>query len=246
MRITLAKNYFSKLINATVDEYTVIKLSSGQGARAHAWLKTNNFNIKNLNLSSGFTIAKLMDSEHSLSDGELRHEVATPHLVASSELNNPIGVDIQSVSELFPLGMPSDPKSDPELLSIYTFKELSYAETRPNPLQTLTGLFAAKEAILKCSTNESSLANLEILPDLTGRPNIEGYSVSISHSQDFAVAIATSNFSINKNRDINLKDKDQECKLASASAVERKHFKDYIIFAVVLGLFIVEILRFLR
>ena len=39
MKKNLAKNYFSKLLNSNIDENTILKLSSSQKARAHAWLK---------------------------------------------------------------------------------------------------------------------------------------------------------------------------------------------------------------
>jgi hypothetical protein len=93
--------------------------------------------------------------------------------------------------ELFPLGLPSDPKDDPELLALYTFKELSYAQSKPNPLQTLAGLFSAKEAIIKCSKQKKNFADIEILPDENGRPYTPDFLISISHSVDYVVAIAT-------------------------------------------------------
>ena len=56
MKKNLAKNYFSKLLNSNIDENTILKLSSSQKARAHAWLKSNNFNAGNLLLNNVFTI----------------------------------------------------------------------------------------------------------------------------------------------------------------------------------------------
>jgi phosphopantetheine--protein transferase-like protein len=250
MRLNLATDYFSKLINTTIDENTVIKLSYGQGARAHAWLKLNNFNTNDLNLVGGFTIAQLMGRLKSSSSSQQQQETIPPNSERSSDINTTIGVDIQSISELFPLGIPSDPKSDPELLSIFTTKELSYAQSKPNPLQTLTGLFAAKEAILKCNKKEISLTDLEILPDLIGRPNIEGYSVSISHSLDYAVAIAIQNFYIIKNSEIkeqysNSRDFTSGTNSVLTGPAKGMRFIDWLIPTLVLGLVAIELLRFL-
>lgn len=246
MRSLLATNYFSKLLNSTVDENTIIKLSSGQGARAHTWLVANNFNTKGLNLAGGFTISQVIGGAQFSSHSELQQASEPSFVQISSGMNASIGVDIQSVSELFPNGIPSDPKSDPELLSIYTLKELSYAQSRPNPMQTLAGLFAAKEAVIKCSTKEVLLTNLEILPNLTGKPSIDGYSVSISHSLDYAVGIATRNFCVNNNLDIKARNQDSPQNLGIAPTVKAKGFINYIILIIVLGLSAIEAFRFLR
>jgi hypothetical protein len=86
--------------------------------------------------------------------------------------------------------VPSDPKLDPEMLAMFTMRELSYAQSKPNPAQTLAGIFAAKEAVLKSSNEHANISKLEVLPNLDGKPLIEGYAISISHSKDYVVAIA--------------------------------------------------------
>ena len=68
--------------------------------------------------------------------------------------------------------MPTDSKNELELLSIYTAQELSYAQSRPDLLQTLTEWFAAKGAIKKCATCELAFIDIEILPDQVGKPNM--------------------------------------------------------------------------
>src|ERR1700731_558107 len=185
MTTNLAKNYFSKLLNSTVDENTVIKLSSGQSARAHTWLKSNNFNVDNLPLANGFTIEQLIGGGASKvidqNYGKTNNNQAT-NLQQYDLVKGYIGIDIQNIKELFPEGISLDPKSDAELLGIFTIKELSYAQSKAYPLQTLTGLFAAKEAVQKCSEDKLNLTDIEILPDANGRPHTSGYSLSISHS----------------------------------------------------------------
>lgn len=111
--------------------------------------------------------------------------------VASTSNISGVGVDIQQISELFPEQTIS-PKSDATLTAIFSLQELSYAEGADNSRQTLAGIFAAKEAIIK---SDSSVANtdlraIEVLPNDYGVPAHEGYLLSISHSGDFAVAIA--------------------------------------------------------
>lgn len=242
MNIDLAKNYFSKLLNSRVDENTVINLTSGQSVRAHAWLKANNFNTDDVNIRSSFTILQMMGMPQSPLRPQLPQVEISSNLEPSTGMRVPIGVDIQSIRELFPFGMPDDPKSDPELLSMFTIKELSYSQSKPNPLQTLAGIFAAKEAILKCCNKEIGLANLEILPDLWGRPSIKGYSISISHSVDYAIAIAMSNFkldldSINKDERIY---NDANPSIKHQNSIWDKKLLYYLIFGLILILFLIK------
>jgi phosphopantetheine--protein transferase-like protein len=247
-----AINYFSKLLNSTVDENTIISLSSGQRARAFAWLKENNLSLNDRKLSSGFCVNDLLGITGDLkSSSPIQHkreihsaDIQMPALGASAS----IGVDIQSVSELFPEALSDDPKSDPELLAIYTRKELSYAQSRLDPAQTLTGLFAAKEAILKCAQKEINLTNIEILPDRMGRPTVNGFLVSISHSSDYAVAIATTAIRMENNNQVGVEEHlslSNEIKEELKSSKMRKVF-DFFISMLVLILAMIEITRLLK
>jgi hypothetical protein len=126
----LAINYFSKLLNSSVNENTLISLSSGQSARAFAWLKANNISFNDQRLSSKFSINDLLGGTENLkssSSTQPKQEIHSSNIQTRSlGTSFSIGVDIQSISELFPEGLLGDPKSDPELLGIYTLKELSY------------------------------------------------------------------------------------------------------------------------
>lgn len=249
----LAINYFSKLLNSAIDENTVIKLSSGQSARAFVWLKANNLGINDdQKLSSGFSVNDLLGitgdlkSSSSIEPKQDIHSADIQILALGTSAS--IGVDIQSVSELFPEGLSDDPKSDPELLAIYTLKELSYAQSRLDPAQTLTGLFAAKEAILKCAQKEINLTNIEILPDPMGRPIINGFLVSISHSLEYAVAIAMPAIRMEKNNEVGAGKHlplPYEIKEELKSSKMRKVF-DFFIPMLVLILAMIEIARLLK
>jgi len=61
--------------------------------------------------------------------------------------------------------LPTDPKTDNRLLTTFTSKELSYAQSKGCPSQTLIGIFAAKEAVQKCTQYKIKLTDIEILPD---------------------------------------------------------------------------------
>lgn len=91
---------------------------------------------------------------------------------------------------------------------ILTPREKVYCQKKGNPVQTLAGRFAAKEAVWKClglGLRNFSWRDLEILPDQWGCPqvsfklplekilrekNIAAISLSISHSRCCAIAVA--------------------------------------------------------
>lgn len=181
--------FLSKLLNRTVAADTVLRLSSAQRARFAAWLHVQGTVVNAASLVKEFKLSDLFSGSA---------ELAPDGMVArTSEMPvNVVGVDLQSISELVPILPGADLKTDPELLRLFTLHELSYAQARPNPAETLAGLFAAKEAIRKCigvgNLSAEEFRDLEILPDALGRPTIAGYDLSIAHSGDFAMAIALS------------------------------------------------------
>lgn len=92
------------------------------------------------------------------------------------------------------------------LQKIYSERELEYLKIRKFNPQTAAGMFAAKEAVAKClGTGFSNFGpcDIEILKDEMGKPivflinnalkraeelNIKCIHISISHTNDFALA----------------------------------------------------------
>lgn len=186
-----ALEFLTKLLNTPITTKTEIFLSSAQKSRVHSWLTKNQILFDESVLEKRFTIAELLLNGH-ISDGQSKLTIepifSKPLKIEAG--NFLIGIDIQRVDELFPTGLPIDVKVDQELVGIYTLKELSYAQTKINPELTLTGIFCAKEAIQKATNLNKNLNEIEVLPDEVGRPKSNGYTVSISHSGNYAVAIA--------------------------------------------------------
>ncbi len=182
--------YLSKLLNKPITPNTEIALSSAQKSRLHGWLINNGIAFNEATLARKFTVEKLLF-------GGIREEApqlrSKDGFLSSDELSAgifKIGVDIQRVDELFPQGLSSDPKTNQELSQIFTAKELSYAQSKPDTEATLTGIFCAKEAIQKISSISKKLNEIEVLPDEDGTPKSNGYLLSISHSGNYAIAIA--------------------------------------------------------
>jgi phosphopantetheinyl transferase (holo-ACP synthase) len=179
--------------NVAIDQ--LLTLTSGQQARAAGWLAERGFAPAQLRkqLSTPFTAAGVLGGaaapeDQPGADGPRQHR---PTPVAAQN----VGIDIQLVDEVIPVEADADLKSSAEITSIFTLREISYAQSRPSPRETLCGLFCAKEALRKCDATLLSqrLTQIEVLPDEDGKPCFEGYSLSVSHSGGFAIAVALSN-----------------------------------------------------
>jgi phosphopantetheine--protein transferase-like protein len=174
-------NRFNNILGQESSTVDLNRLSSAQRARFISWLRENNFSIS-----------------------ETTQEIETrPELTSTFQSNKEsvsigtkgIGVDIQFIPELFPSKV-DDLKSDPEILHIFSRHEIAFAETKRKPTETLAGIFAAKEAIIKAgfqSKSNSDLNKIEILHGEDGRPGFPDYALSISHSNEYTIAIAQKN-----------------------------------------------------
>jgi len=192
-KLNNALEFFSKLTNAKLDADTAISLSSAQKSRAYAWLEVNKIPFQEQLIHKKFSLNSLLNISHEIDENNISsHEENTPKFMPPNNAAyfGQVGIDIQRIDELFPKGVPSDLKSDSELKLIFTSRELTYAEGKENTEATLTGIFAAKEAILKTGFVNRTLAEIEVLPNQWGQPIFDGASISISHSGNYAVAMA--------------------------------------------------------
>jgi phosphopantetheinyl transferase (holo-ACP synthase) len=185
--------YLSRLLGRSVALDDMVQLSSGQQARVGGWLVERGFGVAELRvrLSVPFKVASL------LTDGGASIPLAPTPPAPRPRIDGVpeslrIGIDIQHLDELLPDHLGKDLKSSSAIRSIFSLREISYAESRPSPLETLGGVFAAKEALRKCDSALLALPlnELEVLPDVSGRPQFTGFAVSISHSGGFAIAVA--------------------------------------------------------
>jgi len=178
-------NYLSRLTGKS-GEITIQSLSSAQRARLFSWASVERIEIDGIDKFHGVNVNPLGSPDTS-SNGNLSPPIENQSLILS------IGVDLQSKTEMFP-DQTLDLKSDETLLNIFTLKEISYAENKTDPYLTLTGIFCAKESIIKSgSLKTNKLNEIEIRVNKEGKPYYEGFHLSISHSLDFAIAVATKN-----------------------------------------------------
>lgn len=184
-------NYLSRLLNKEINVNQFITLSSAQKVRFISWCDDLKITINDEKLSGRFKVDDLISGGVVVNYSDIR-SVNKQVNVTNGNFQTGIGIDIQSIGELFSEGLPLNLKDDNSLLAIFTKNELIYAAEKTNPLETLTGLFCAKEAIQKCSRKKVALSDLEITHGSNGEPKYQGYSLSISHSNGFAVSIAIS------------------------------------------------------
>ena len=127
---------------------------------------------------------------------------------------NAIGIDIVEIKRLEKV---SRKWGKSFLKKVYTQRELAYAKSKRFPYQHLAARFAAKEAIFKAlgevEKNFVGWKNVEILNDPYGKPvvhwhgtaekarkkrGLKGAVVSLSHTENYAVASAMLLFNSHK------------------------------------------------
>ncbi len=107
-----------------------------------------------------------------------------------------VGVDITSINRVENV---LDAHKERFLKRVFTPAESAYCMSMRRPAVHLAGRFAAKEAVKKAAGAGRAWTGIEILNDEEGKPAVrlknhgEGLriNISISHSDDYAVAFVT-------------------------------------------------------
>lgn len=173
-----ALELFKRLTGTDVNEIDVNKLSSAKKARFFSWCIENDFNHS------------LLSESHSA--------YKKVGIIKNENINDlegfSVGIDIQVVKDISPSNV-TQWKSSKELERVFTIRELSYAEASPSPCETLAGIFAAKESLIKAGVvyQDGYMASIEIDHNVHGKPIFPGYDLSIAHDGGFAVAVAVKN-----------------------------------------------------
>jgi len=101
-----------------------------------------------------------------------------------------LGVDILQISKLPHV---NDFRESSFYIENFSISEFSYCLLKADPYKSFAGKFAAKEAIVKANNDfkNRSFKEIEILNDEYGKPYFNNFSISISHEDDYAIAIAS-------------------------------------------------------
>ena len=99
-----------------------------------------------------------------------------------------LGIDMEEVKNM---PYSDDFREDAFYTQNYSSNEISYCILQKNPLIHFTGKFAAKEAVIKADNSYQNipLNQIEILNDEKGKPYFKDFIISISHTENHAVAI---------------------------------------------------------
>ncbi|MEJ0048807.1 MAG: 4'-phosphopantetheinyl transferase superfamily protein [Rhodospirillales bacterium] len=181
------------MLNREIAEDTPLRFSSAQYARVSDWLSANGVPFDRDALKSGeITVAQIVVPSAG-GPGPARTPTPADSRAARADASAGVGIDLQLIDELFPDALDgADFKSSDTFKEIFTLRELSYAQAKPAPRQTLAGIFSAKEAVRKAAPEYlgRELNAIEILHDESGKPVCEGFAISISHGGVYAVAVA--------------------------------------------------------
>lgn len=175
--LDLLRSFILKLTDIDIYEVDKINLTSAQKSRIASWCEENNIQIPDLNNKQFWLEDAIEPSDKSSRSADLNAPISS------------IGIDIQNINE-FLIDVDNLSKTNKELKSIFTIKEMSYAESKSNPRETLAGIFAAKEAIFKCRNID--IVNWEEIEidHIDDKPKHSGFKVSISHSSEYVISVA--------------------------------------------------------
>ena len=198
-KLLLIKEIVSKYTQVPVDkisEITILGKSAFKGSiiihRMYAELEKNGVVVTKYHLIDNFgNLLKAISGELNDISGPANPQ-ATHVIPTNSSRNNRkssiqgIGIDIEHVDNLPDA---QDFRTDIFYASHFSVEEIAHCIASNDPKLSFAGIFAAKEAIFKCSNNVD-LRKITIQFDTKGKPSCDGFLISISHSNGFAVANA--------------------------------------------------------
>jgi phosphopantetheine--protein transferase-like protein len=144
------------------------------------------WNIKNV----ATLLKRLNGNGHAIvsgkQEGESSNFVSPP---ANYVTGSTVGIDIEEVDSM---PKTNDFREEEFYKMNFSSAEIAYCILQPNPYASFAGLFAAKEAIVKANnTNRSKPFNTIIINhNAEGKPVYPGFNVSVSHTNNVAVAVA--------------------------------------------------------
>jgi phosphopantetheine--protein transferase-like protein len=182
-------SYLQRLTGNPVDQHSLLRLSSAQRAALTSWLRREGIPYAAAALSlPAFTISDLLEP-----GGEIVPKPAanrTPPAASRSRSlvsRLRVGIDMEQTSSL-PDAL--DYREHEFYRDNFTPAEIAYCLQRSDAKNSLCGLWAAKEAIIKALGDDAGEPRtLEIGHDASGKPTCLLGELSISHSGDFCIAV---------------------------------------------------------
>lgn len=191
--------FLERLLGEPVAATDTITVSSTQRARIVAWLNDHSIHasfsrlksnlIRVPELLSGAAFAEEQDAQPSAPQPAAAPAPTRAVPLAGSAVLG-IGIDIQARSS-----MPeaADYRTDRFYSANFSPRELAHCIQQGDPLMSLAGTWAAKEAIVKAGAGArekaDGLAGVEIVRAADGSPQYPNCLISISHDHGVAVAV---------------------------------------------------------
>ncbi len=183
---------FVKMELTEITENTVIDKSVIQGSilihRMYAEFAELGYHFDNYyGIKTFGELIKRLNNENSATK-ELLTDKQSENFDSDIKENN-IGIDIEKVSN-FPNII--DYRENSFYKQNFSESEISHCLLQPNVNQSFAGLFAAKEAIVKANNlyKKVQFSKIEIFFDNLGKPKFKDFFISISHTDEYAVAVA--------------------------------------------------------
>jgi phosphopantetheine--protein transferase-like protein len=119
-------------------------------------------------------------------EAQSSHFVSSP---ASHIAGATVGIDIEEVDSM---PRATDFRENEFYKMNFSSAEIAYCILQSNPYASFAGLFAAKEAIVKANNakRNKQFNTITINHNTEGKPVYPGFSLSISHTNNVAVAVA--------------------------------------------------------
>jgi phosphopantetheinyl transferase (holo-ACP synthase) len=198
----LIRNTVSKYIKvaaAQITAQTLIDRSAVASSiilhRMYAQLANEGFAVKDYSTikTYGQLLANIDGSDTPAVDPAVFDMIPTASPLHSNEL--PVGIDIENISAL---PVVSDFREDAFYTMNFAPAEIGYCILQTNPYASFAGLFAAKEAIVKADNSYQNRPFNTILIDHLpgGKPVFPGFQLSLSHTNELAIAVAVKNISL--------------------------------------------------
>lgn len=166
------------------------------------------------------SINKLIKNIKGLKNTVTDNKISKPQII--SDKNIYVGIDIQLIK-----GMPisNDPWEDQFYLDNFNKNEIGHCLKKKNIYESFAGIYALKEAVYKIDQTDKK--EVKITFSKNGKPLNDKYSASISHDEDYAIAIAVlkvNNYKSEKTDHLNTQIKRNE-KIIKNLELEINNFK---------------------
>lgn len=192
---TEIKNVISTFIKKPaneISEKTVIDKTVVQGSilihRMYAEIAELGYNVENYTDIKTFgQLVEKINLKQNIEYNSLNYSESINNEIDDSELS--VGIDIEKIANFKEV---ADYREDEFYKQNFTDSEIAHCVLLPSPIQSFAGVFAVKEALVKANNllKNKPFNSFEIYYDNFGKPFFHGYIISISHVDEFAIAIA--------------------------------------------------------